>query len=178
MSISIDRVSGHVSGLELDRVGAGTDTREQSRQLREARERKLSLPEIPVTARATRRTKVVRVATLGVRSDTAGQREFYSSADLSHHSSLASLPVRKSHRAASSCRFADGDETAGVGRARATRDDRSHSPAEAGLQILGAIGDAPSPGRCQLPDAVLGRLQQVVRFLVVHFEVPLVGVEP
>lgn len=51
------------------------------------------------------------------------------------------------------------------------------SPAEAALQVLGAIGDAPSPRR-QLPDAVLGRLQQVVSLVVVHFKVPLVGAQP
>lgn len=52
-----------------------------------------------------------------------------------------------------------------------------HSPAEAVAQVSRAIGDATSPRR-ELPDAVLGRLQQVVRLLVVHFKVPLVGAQP
>jgi len=54
---------------------------------------------------------------------------------------------------------------------------RNDSPTETILQVLGTIGDAPSPRR-QLSDAVLGRLQQVVSFLVVHFKVPLVGAQP
>lgn len=76
--------------------------------------------------------------------------------------------------------FQDYSRDRGDGRVASHRVVPGHpvdSPAEAALQVLGAIGDAPSPQR-QLPDAILGRLQQIVGLVVVHFKVPLVGAQP